>query len=954
MRRPIPRTAIVPVLVVAGLLAGPAPGHAQEATLAGTVTDSTGGVLPGVTVTATHTASGNLFTAVTDERGTYRLPVRTGEYLVILELSGFSTVNRGLTLLVGQQAQLDVQMMPSGVQESVTVTGEAPLLNVRDSSLAANIDPRQMEELPVQGRNWQSLVLLASGSRANAIGENVPVDRAPGAYTGYQLNVDGQQITQMIVPSTFGNPKYSRDAIAEFQFVANRFDATQGRSLGVQVNAITKSGTNTLAGTVSGYFRDDRFNAADHIARRVLPYSNAQSSATLGGPIRRDRVHFFGNYEYEREPQTLVYQTPYPSFNVDLRATRREHMGGGRVDMQFTPATRLTVRSNFSEYLNPTGVGVVTVVGATLTPSAATTVDRISRQLFGTLTQVVSNRTVNEVKGGWARYGWNFMPNSRNGTTPGTPRVFVRGLLIGQGNQFSPQEFIQDLYSIRDDLTLSFTWRGRHDLRTGGEYLYYDIQDYFCNLCNGHLEANIAPAPANLEALFPNMEDASTWNLGALSPIAVLYRVGIGKFDFPFRRSELAGWAQDDWAITPRLTLNLGVRYDLPLNAFANKLAVGPLVPANRPNDTNNIAPRLGFTATVNERTVVRGGFGRFYGQVATTFFAQIYQQSVVVEFFNDGRPDFASNPFNGPAPTYDQAVALLCPADNPLRPRCTRPSITNGVRDASSEIPYSYQGSIGVQRQLAATMAITADYVYNRTERELTRRNFNLAYNPATGVNYPFSDVLRRPYPHWGAIALDSNIGRSEMHALETSFTKRFSDRWQAAATYALSGFWDEVAPPDVGFPLVPDMGAERALAATDQRHRAVFNGIWEVGRGLQLSGLYFFGSGQRFSTTWGPDLRIQGADGASRLRPDGTLVTRNNLVGKPIHRVDMRIQQQLRIGGRAAVQGIVEVYNIFNHPNFGAYTTQESSVRYGQPDPNPNVAYAPRTLQLGFRMLF
>jgi hypothetical protein len=250
--------------------------------------------------------------------------------------------------------------------------------------------------------------------------------------------------------------------------------------------------------------------------------------------------------------------------------------------------------------------------------------------------------------------------------------------------------------------------------------------------------------------------------------------------------------------------------------------------------------------------------------------------------------------------------------------------------------------------------MAVTADYVYNAAQKELTGRNFNLGYNDATGTNYPFSDILRRPFPHWGAINMDSTIGRSQVHALETSFTKRFSNRWQAAATYALSGFWDEVEPPAVGFPLTADMGAERALAATDQRHRAVFNGIWEVGRGLQLSGLYFFGSGQRFSTTWGPDLRIQGISGASRLRPNGTLVPRNNLVGNPIHRVDIRIQQELRIGGRRAIQGTLELYNMFNHANFGAYTTQESSARYGRPDPNPNVAYAPRTLQLGVRVLF
>jgi hypothetical protein len=159
--------------------------------------------------------------------------------------------------------------------------------------------------------------------------------------------VDGQQVTQNIASGGgVGNPMFSRDAIAEFQFIANRFDATQGRSSGVQVNAITKSGTNTAAGTFSGYFRNDRFNAPDFIRGAVLPYSNQQLSGTFGGPIRRDRIHFFVNYEYEREPQTFTFSTPYPRFNLDLSATRTQEMGGARVDIQVSPQTRVMVRAN--------------------------------------------------------------------------------------------------------------------------------------------------------------------------------------------------------------------------------------------------------------------------------------------------------------------------------------------------------------------------------------------------------------------------------------------------------------------------------------------------------------------------------------------------------------------------------------------------------------------------------
>ena len=245
------------VVATVAILAAPVITHAQEATLTGTVTDTTGGVLPGVAVTALHEASGNTFEGVTDEHGVFEIPLRTGAYRITAQLQGFAVVTRsGVELLVGQQAVVNLQLAPSTVQESVTVTGEAPLVRRRSSSQASNIDPRQLSELPVNGRNWLDLTMLAAGSRINTVSSD---DLMPKASVGTsQLNVDGHQVTSTISATGFGQPHYARDSIAEFEFVANRFDASQGRSAGVQVNAVTKSGTNTFTGTTAGYFRSDR------------------------------------------------------------------------------------------------------------------------------------------------------------------------------------------------------------------------------------------------------------------------------------------------------------------------------------------------------------------------------------------------------------------------------------------------------------------------------------------------------------------------------------------------------------------------------------------------------------------------------------------------------------------------------------------------------------------------
>jgi len=241
------------LMVAAALLVMPAMGMAQEATLTGTVTDATGGVLPGVTVTAVHEATGNTFVGVTDERGIFRIPARVGGYRLTAELSGFTTVTRsGVNLLIGQTASVNMQMTVTGVAETVTVTGEAPLINTTQSTISGNIDPRQMQELPIQGREWTSLALLAPGNRTNAAGATPIEDR--GDVREFQLNMDGQQVTNNIGPGA--QPRFSRDSIGEFQFISNRFDATQGRSSGVQVNAITRSGTNQFAGSFGGYFQD--------------------------------------------------------------------------------------------------------------------------------------------------------------------------------------------------------------------------------------------------------------------------------------------------------------------------------------------------------------------------------------------------------------------------------------------------------------------------------------------------------------------------------------------------------------------------------------------------------------------------------------------------------------------------------------------------------------------------
>ena len=976
------------VILLAALLALPSASFAQaEAVLGGTVSDTTGGVLPGVVVRAVHEATGNSYEAVTDGTGAFRLAVRVGAYRITADLAGFNTVTQtGLDVLVGQQVTANIQMTPATLQESVTVTAEAPLVDVTRSRASGNIDPRQMQELPVQGRNWMNLTMLAPGSRVNAVRE-VPVT-SEASSVGVQMNLDGQQVTNMVALG-FGQPRYSRDAIGEFEFVSNRFDASQGRSMGVQVNAVTKSGTNQFAGTFAGYFRSDKFNAADPVVKRVLPYSNQQISTTFGGPIQRDRFHFFASYEYEREPQTFTYTTPYPKFNTSLTGTRKEYKSLARVDYQFSPAKRLSVRG--SRYDNRVPYDSRYTGGSDRTPASAIGTNRRSEQVQATFTQVLGSRGVNEVKGGHSMFHWNQFPHVKNANTlpgmtagVGAPSILMNGFTLGQSHAITPQDIGEDFYTLRDDLALSFNKGGRHDLRMGGEYMYHFTFENVCNQCMGQLDLRGGPVPANIESLIGDVNDVSTWNLNAMSNIARFYTRAIGMEASPFSRPSgnngfteyaprnvFAGWVQDNWSVSNRLTLNLGLRYDVSLGAFVNWVEFPPFVSANRPDDTNNLGPRLGFAYSLTERTVVRGGYGIYYAEVTgqPAVFTLRNVQQITPQILNDGRPDFASNPFNGPAPTYDQAKALLCTVNTAAT--CLRGNVGNFVAD-DLKSPYSHQASAGVQRQLTDTMAVEADWVYTGNRDILTARNINIAYDPATGANFPFTNIARRPFSAWGNLSLNRPDLDNSYHALQMGLTKRMSNRWQASATYSIGAQWNFDQLPlnpgcenpmtwtattgftcDVPVTLAADIAENDWYLSGDQRHRATFNGIWDAPLGFQLSGLYIFGDEGSETPATGVDVRGLGGAG-TRLRANGTLVERNSFDRKSMHRFDVRAQRRISLGGRASIDGVLEVFNVFNRANYESYELNERNARFGQPNAHANIAYAPRVLQLGFRAAF
>src|ERR1700730_5391241 len=308
-----------------------------------------------------------------------------------------------------------------------------------------------MEQLPLQGRNWMELSKLVKGVTANDIGNSI----GTGAMDDlWQLNLDGQQITQKVAGSGFGQPRFSRESISEFQIVTSMFDITQGRSAGMEIQAISKSGTNVMSGSAYGYFRNDSLNAPDLVAKKVLPYSNQQAGATLGGPIVKDKVHYFASYEHEREPGTLFSNPsslPAQSFSVPYKNGQDSFLA--RVDDQLAPGDRLSIRASRWNWANPE------VLASGGHPSAASDQTKDATNVLGTWSRVMQggNRIL-EIKGG---YNGFHCAHARQGWLLGTPEYRVPALTFGAPYNY-PQTLNQNNWTGRADFSLH---KEKHDVK---------------------------------------------------------------------------------------------------------------------------------------------------------------------------------------------------------------------------------------------------------------------------------------------------------------------------------------------------------------------------------------------------------------------------------------------------------------------------------------------------------
>jgi outer membrane receptor protein involved in Fe transport len=901
----------------------------NSASVSGRVTDSQGAMVAAAQVTARQTETNVTRETVTDANGRFRFAyLNVGPYTITVHLQGFADVTRTLTLMAGSAFELPVTLQVGGVDTSVTVEGQSTLIEAARSQIAGTVSQTEVRNLPMNGRNFLDLALLIPGVSPTNIG-STQLFPETSAVAGNGLSIGSQRnfSNSFIVDGLSANDDaaglsgmpYGVDAIDQFQVVTSGGQAELGRALGGYVNVVTKSGTNVSHGDGYAYFRDDALNAANALTGRTLPMDQKQYGLSLGGPIVRDRTFYFANVEQRKLNQsglTIIPQDVDDTINAKLAATgypgspvtTGEYPNPvdstnlfAKVDHQASTRDQLGVRYGLYNVSSTNSRGA----GALNAPSASAALDNIDSTIAVSNTLVLSPRTVNETRAQFAYANLKAPP-----TDPIGPAVSIAGVASFGTLSGSPTARVNSLTQVVDSLSHQ---AGAHALRGGVDFQFNDDRITFPRSNRG---AYTFSSLANfLAGTYNNAGFTQTFGTSSVSQT----------------NPNLGLYAQDEWKVSPSVTLNLGLRYDLQ---FLETINI----------DTNNVSPRAGFAWSPlgSRRTIIRGAAGVFYDRVPlrplanallsagnTTDLTQLRQTNVSLAPAQANAPAFPS--------ILDQAVPLV-----------TLVNLTTMDRDIQNA--YSRQASVEIEQQVGERSTISVGYQYLRGADLIISINQNVPSCVATGTNNGC-----RPNPAYANNSQYSSAARSNYHGLFVSFVQR-PTRWGSyRVSYTLSKSMDNVGENFFSSPIDPfDLSKDWGRSDDDQRHRLVVNGAINA-YGFQLSGMLQYYSSLPLNISSGVTT-IQGT--AGRPIVDGAFIPRNAGTGPDFFSVNARLARTFSISSRVRVEALVEAFNLTNRRNVVAYNANFGAGAYPT-NPSPNFGQItavgePRSLQVAARLRF
>lgn len=881
------------------LLAASAAAQVTTALVQGRVLDGSGAAVAGATIKARNVDTAAERTGPSDAKGAYRLAaLPPGRYEVTAALAGFVTATRsGVVLTIGQEANLDFTLGVSPRQETVTIEGQAPIVETTKSDLSTTFTTRQIDDLAVSERTFTNLAFLAPGILDGPSNENsrVTVVAGGGNGTTNTFLIDGLSNDADSVSDTRG--QFALDAIGQFQVISSQFDAEFGQASGAIVNVITRSGTNQLKGRAYGYYRADELSANDPFVqpdpasgeKNKAPFSQKIFGATLAGPLKKDKTFFFLSYDHTfRDASTVVSVDPaiLTSLGLDTQGTYenpiRNPLVLAKLDHHPTPDQTLTLRYRLDRR---------TETNAAISSNFASDsfFDRLEKSydIAVSHTWIVSPRVVND-----ARFQFARSVNDLADQCAGCPFIVRPSVSSGKFPSF-PQNFTEDRLQFLDTLSFAVPNKGGdHYFKAGADVSFLGIEGM---------------VPQTRDGLFVFQTD-SPFNAADPTTYPFLYQISVGDPSFDVPNNLYTFFVQDQWRVSRRLTLNLGLRYD-----FEDHVAVK--------SDKNNVAPRLhlAWDPDGKGQTSIRGGFGIYYDQVFLNvpLFAVLLDGTLeTTTLLLPGYPD----PFVG---------GLGVPVPNP-------PPTVYRFQAGGLDTPSNRTLSLGVKRELLHDLALSVDFVQARGRNLLVRIDENYSVGGSPRADSNFNQIL----------TIESR-GRSNYKAVQVGVEKRYSNKYAFGLAYTLS----DSKRNTEGHQFSPVDGRriedEYGPSSNDARHTFAGNMNLDLPFGFKLGASGRFRSGVPFDTITGTD---DNQDLVTNDRPAG--VPRNSRREGSNWTVDARLTRVFRTG-RVSVEPVVEAFNVLNHPSRGFYENNLLSPNYGNPT-QTIVGFRPRQLQLGVRLDF
>jgi len=988
------RTIVTMLLIVLGV-AGPLAAQQTTGNINGRLVDAQGSAVPGVTVTAKNTQTGLTRTEISDGEGVYRLTaLPVGIYDITAELSGFSKVeNKGIVVNVGQTIDVNMGLKVASMSETVTVTGESPLIETSSSSVGGVVDIRRIESLPLNGRQFANLAATIPGvglgfhSDPTKTTQYAPqINGGAGRNVNYQI--DGGDNNDDTVGGLL--QAYPLEAIQEFNFVTQRFKAEYGRSNGGVMNIVTKSGTNNYSGSFFESFRDKSMNAKTETEKIAnvdkQDYRRNQFGGSFGGPIARDKAHFFGAVERTQQDTTQTVNTKglFPTLDGSYTVPYRENLVTGKVTASLNPSQYFSVRYGYNKNTQP-----YNPAGASATQDNWGDSVNKYNSINVNHNWVLPGQRLNEFIFQYADFSNNIASRS---SAPN--ETFPNGVQTG-ANVNTPQTTAQKKYQVRDDFSWHVSGMGGlgHDFKAGANFineprLFITFNTGKGAIFNTHLTDDVN------------------------GPIQIV-TVSDGDSSANIPTKQFGVYVQDDWRPTSRLTLNVGLRYDIvdgyqfDQSKNPNFVAVAAAAKAglltsikglenmglSPENDKNNFQPRIGgaYDLRGNGKDVIRAGWGIYtdfgYTNSNALFaasdatgsgFGQVFNVDVATGIRNpDGSFYRAGQPLSN-----IQSQNQVTPGAVPLFGQWVDPRLQQ---------PWTRQANAGWSHELMPNTIVNVDYV-----RSI---GGDLNYRPRMNQRIPgttdrrLAALVPTLTPNVAATRPAVSRGRSEYNALILSGRRRLSHGLDFTASYTLSEgkstigtAADELNVSNIQDPNNPfdDPRQFGPNLTTDARHRFTASAIWQAPYGITVAPFFLFRSALPVSLIDGRDLNLDGdifdipttAYRATGYDPDTHTATieaagdcKTVNCGRQFaqSQFNLRVSKSIPLRGRMRVEAFGDVFNLFNalNPGYSTTTTNRRVINptTGAADPTllqPN-SFAgdvgrpeQRVGQIGFRFSF